>query len=189
MAAVAFGGWHAWRARAVHHVPGIAVAPDAPRQFEPLAPGEFVFREHRLKPLQSYEIRARVASREDYRLDRGAELAPTDLAVVWGPMSDEAVLSKYSITQGGRWYHWRSESEPVPRDVVIANSANMHMIPANETVARRLASVRPGQLIRASGSLVEARGKDGFAWRSSLSRTDTGDGSCELMFVEELDVF
>jgi len=173
----------------VHHAPGVVVAPQAPRQSEPLAPGEFLFREHRLKPLQSYEIEARVASREDYRFDRGAAIAPTDLAVVWGPMSDEAVLSQYDITQGARWYHWRSESEPLARGEVTANSANMHMIPANDAVAKRLASVRPGQVIHARGSLVEARGKDGFTWRSSLSRTDTGDGSCELMFVEELDVF
>jgi hypothetical protein len=170
-------------------MPGVAVAPDAPKQAAPLAPGEFAFREHRLRALQSYEIKARVASREDYRFDRGAELAPTDLAVVWGPMSDEAVLSKYEITQGARWYRWRSDAEPVPREVVIANSANMHMIPADDTVAKRLSQVRPGQLIRARGSLVEVHGKDGFTWRSSLTRTDTGDGSCELMFVEELDVF
>jgi hypothetical protein len=130
-----------------------------------------------------------VVSREDYRFDRGAELAPTDLAVVWGPMSDEAVLAKYTFTQGARWYRWRSDAEPVPREVAIANSANMHMIPANGTVAKRLAEVRPGQVIHARGSLVEAHGKDGFIWRSSLSRTDTGDGSCELMFVEELDIF
>jgi hypothetical protein len=172
----------------VHHLPGVAVAPEAPRQGAPLAPGEFAFRDHSLKVLQSYEIRARVASREDYRFDRGAALAPTDLAVVWGPMSDSAVLAKYSITQSGRWYRWWSDTEPVPREVVIANSANMHMIPADETVAARLAAVRPGQVIHARGSLVEARGKDGFTWRSSLSRTDTGDGSCELMFVEVLEV-
>ena len=55
-------------------MPGVAVAPEAPKQGAPLASGEFAFREYRLKALQSYEIRARVASREDYRFDRGADL-------------------------------------------------------------------------------------------------------------------
>jgi hypothetical protein len=32
--------------------------------------------------------------------------------------------------------------------------------------------------------LVEADGRDGWKWRSSLTRDDTGDGACELMWVE-----
>jgi hypothetical protein len=38
------------------------------------------------------------------------------------------------------------------------------------------------------GYLVEVRGRDGFRWRSSLTREDTGNGACELVWVEKLDV-
>jgi len=31
------------------------------------------------------------------------------------------------------------------------------------------------------------RGAGGFAWSTSLSRTDTGDGACERFWVEALD--
>jgi hypothetical protein len=36
------------------------------------------------------------------------------------------------------------------------------------------------------GYLVEARGADGWRWRSSLTREDTGAGACELIWVESV---
>ncbi|MDR3685068.1 MAG: hypothetical protein P4L11_15170, partial [Geothrix sp.] len=67
---------------------------------------------------------------------------------------------------------------------VVSHSANMHLIPSSESVARRLLSVKPGQLVELRGQLIRADGKDGWRWVSSLSRTDTGDGSCEVVWVE-----
>jgi hypothetical protein len=51
-------------------------------------------------------------------------------------------------------------------------------------VARRLKDVRPGQVVRLRGYLVAVTADDGWQWRSSLSRTDTGSGACELFWVE-----
>jgi hypothetical protein len=36
------------------------------------------------------------------------------------------------------------------------------------------------------GFLVEARADDGWRWRSSLTRDDTGARACELVFVERV---
>jgi hypothetical protein len=55
-------------------------------------------------------------------------------------------------------------------------------------VARRLKAARAGQLVHLKGMLVRADGKDGWHWVSSLSRTDTGDGSCEVIWVESAQV-
>jgi hypothetical protein len=41
--------------------------------------------------------------------------------------------------------------------------------------------------VTASGYLVDIRGADGFTWSTSLSRTDTGDGACEVFWVERLE--
>ena len=43
-------------------------------------------------------------------------------------------------------------------------------------------------LIYLKGQLVEVKSSDGWTWRSSLSREDTGGGACELMLVEEVRV-
>ncbi|HEV3148526.1 MAG TPA: hypothetical protein VGZ24_07735, partial [Chthoniobacterales bacterium] len=53
-------------------------------------------------------------------------------------------------------------------------------------IASRCKSLRTGSLVHLSGELVEATGPGIGTWRSSLSRTDTGNGACELMWVEKM---
>jgi hypothetical protein len=77
---------------------------------------------------------------------------------------------------------------PIPRQDIERSSANMHMIPADEGIARQLKALKPGQTVRIEGWLVEARAADGWRWRSSLTRDDTGGGSCELVFVRDVQV-
>lgn len=60
----------------------------------------------------------------------------------------------------------------------------MHLIAADKVIAKQIRHVRPGKIITLRGYLVEVSGKDGFMWRSLLSRADTGGGACELMWVE-----
>src|SRR5688572_31935972 len=47
-----------------------------------------------LTPLAGFSIDARVLSRRDYRSDRESRYAPTDLALGWGRMRDDAVLAR-----------------------------------------------------------------------------------------------
>ena len=64
----------------------------------------------------------------------------------------------------------------------------MHLIAADKSVAKQISRARSGQAVTMKGYLVEASRADGFTWRSSLSRTDSGDGACELMWVTEFSV-
>lgn len=186
-ALVVLGGVWLWQDRPMSQPPGV-LAPGEPVQAEPPVPTAWTFREHTLTPLAAFEIQARVLSTERYRFDRAAQLSPVDFALGWGPMSDSRVLSAFTITQGNRWYFWRTSNFPIPEGQIISHSANMHMIPANPTTERRLLSVKPGQIVNLSGKLVRADGKDGWHWISSLSREDTGDGSCEVVWVESITV-
>ena len=103
-------------------------------------------------------------------------------------MSDESVLAQIEISQSGRWYRWFARQLPIPRRQIERHSANMHMIPGDKSVADLLADVQVGQILRLRGYLVEARAGDGWRWRSSLTRNDTGARSCELVFVERVGV-
>jgi hypothetical protein len=103
-------------------------------------------------------------------------------------MSDEAILSKIDISQRNRFFYWHVDAFPIPQREIEIHAANTHIIPANDTVKRQLSKVRLGQTVHIKGQLVEAKRADGWHWRSSLTREDTGAGACELMYVSELSV-
>jgi hypothetical protein len=134
-----------------------------------------------------FDITARVLSRKDYSGGADARLIPTDLALGWGRMSDSDVLAKIDISQSGRFYYWHVKEFPIPRREIETSSANMHMIPANEDVKRQLERVRQGELVHITGFLVDASRADGWRWKTSLTRDDTGAGACELIYVERVD--
>jgi hypothetical protein len=182
--ALLLGGYW-WMGSEITRPPGVLIA-DRPVQREIHSQGPRQMHGYRLTPLASFEIRARVIGTERYFFDRGAALAPVDLALGWGPMSDTAVLKKLSFSQGGRFYRWWTQEFPIPRRDIEIHSANMHMIPANGTIERGLKAIRPGHLVHVMGYLVEVSGEDGFRWKSSLSREDAGGGACELVLVESL---
>jgi hypothetical protein len=137
-----------------------------------------------LQPLAGFSVDARVLSREDYHVGRETDLSPTDLALGWGRMRDSAVLSQLSISQASRWYEYRWHgTPPLPPSEIAQSSANMHMIPSDAEVAAALHRVRTGDHVRIDGWLVEATEPDGWRWRSSMTRDDTGDGACEVIYV------
>jgi hypothetical protein len=182
-----WGGWSWWHARPLHPGPG-ELAPDDPVQtaldepVEPIHLDDFA-----LTARAKFELVARVLSTENYRLDPGAALVPEDFALGWGRMSDSAVLKDIDISQSGRFYYWHVRQFPIPRREIETHSANMHLIPADAGVRRELAQVRVGQVVALDGLLVDADRADGWHWRTSLTRDDTGNGACELFYVTSVD--
>jgi hypothetical protein len=183
---VSAGGLHAWMTGPLHPPPGV-IAPEEPVQGPSTSTESWSYREHQLFSLATFEIRARVLAKDRYRFDRAAELSPVDLAMGWGRMSDSAVLDHIKVWQDGRWYYWSTPSFPIPAEEIISHSANMHMIPATSLVRRQLLRVRVGQVVHLRGQLVRAEGLDRWKWTSSLSRTDSGDGACEVIWVESVE--
>jgi len=180
--------WRDWSRREIVHPPGVLV-PQAPRQLPPGQATAFQLEDYRLTPRAIFELRARVLSREDYRWDAGADLAPLDLALGWGAMSDQAVLDRIEISQGARWYYTRYDyPAPLADREIIRQSGNMHLVPANPAILSRLQEIRRGDVVWLRGYLVDAEHESGFRWRTSLSREDTGDGACELFYVEWITI-
>lgn len=137
--------------------------------------------------LESYEGSFRVLGREDYHLGREAEFSPTDIAVGWGEMANPQVYEQVDISQRNRWYYWRVDSTPpISMQAIAQQSANMHLVPANAAIAKQIKKIKPDDLVYLKGTLIEIQTQDGWRWRSSLSRVDTGNGACELMRVESI---
>jgi hypothetical protein len=182
--------WGQWEHRAIHPADG-AIAPDEPLQTDANGAPVIVLGRWTLTPRATYDITARILGREDYRFDPISGLAPMDLALGWGPLSDNRVLKALKISQGARFYSWRPVTESLPIDLgaVTRYSANTHVIPANDAVASKLARLRlGGQVVHLTGLLVDGARDDGMTIRTSLTRTDSGAGACEFMLVQHVEV-
>lgn len=189
-AAATWQGFSRWQLRPVHPPDG-AIAPADPLQTNlDVAPVLTAVGRWRLTPRARYDITARILGREDYHFDLLSDLIPEDLALGWGPMSDNRVLRAFEITQGARFYSWmpKQPNLPVPRQIVIEHSANTHVIPANPATRHQLARLRVGQVVHLTGLLVDGVRDDGAYIHTSLTRSDTGPGACEVVLVEQADV-
>ena len=170
-------------------VPNGRLAPHAPGQENYATPQPPVrMRDCDVTPLARYRCTGRVLHTMRYDHDRGAKLAPVDLALGWGPMSDNQVLEDLKIGQMYRFYTWSGRELPLEPEQITANSANVHMMPATDAVRRVLLRVRRNDGVTFSGQLVQVAGDDGWTWVSSMTRDDTGNGACELVLVDSLSV-
>jgi hypothetical protein len=176
-----------WPEKIITYPPGIT-APEQPKQNNLTINKQWESGEFTIKALAEYDIKARVLGRNNFSVGKESKLSPVDLALGWGPMSDQNVIDKIKVTQSNRWYHWETETFPIPMKDIMLNSANVHIIPKDDAVKDKLDEIHKGSLVVFKGYLVEVNTTNGWHWKSSLSRDDTAGGSCELLWVEKLDI-
>jgi len=183
LAALAIVGiYKLYSGREIAHAPGVLAAQDPVQSDIDSAP--VIERgEYRLRPRAEFSATVRILRREDYSFGALAKLVPTDFAVGWGPMSDSAVLEDVEISQGNRFYYWRTRHWPISRDDIETHSANWHVIPENPAVGKVLGRLRTGSVVTLEGRLVDIEGGEA-GMRTSLTRNDTGAGACEILMAE-----
>ena len=180
-------GWLVWPEKEIKYPAGILVR-EAPYQNNIVNGKPWEKDDYKITPLADFHLKARVLSLDWYHMDRESDLAPVDLALGWSEMSDQANLDKIDISQGNRWYHWSTKHFPIPRRAIETESANMHIIPADEQIEDALDNIVKGNIIELTGYLVFIEGKDGWKWKSSLTRNDTGGGACEVIWVNDFKI-
>ncbi len=182
--AVAVVYWNPWRK--ITHPPGVLVSEQpvqgvAPAVTLPDTEG------WKLKPVANYRLRGRVLGTKRYRSGFGSELVPVDVAVGWGRMSDQAVLDQFKLSMSNRFFFYQWDEQPaIPEGEIMRSASNNHVIAANSDVRKAISSLVPGHIVTMSGLLVNAIGPDGGVWNSSTRRDDTGNGACEVFYVQEV---
>ena len=145
-----------------------------------------------LTPLATYTLRGVVLSRENYSGGWNGALSPCDLAMAWGPLVAGRLWREVSWSQMGRWYYWEySSGFPYDETFVARYSSNTHILPASDNLARAAKGLGKGDIAELVGDLVSIEAtRDGqtATWSSSTSRQDTGDGSCEVLYLRRLKV-
>jgi len=102
-------------------------------------------------------------------------------------MEDSSLTAKVIA---GTIYKWR-EGSPVDHSYIISHSSNNHVIPVNENIYQAIKTIREKDRVVLKGWLVNLKGTykgQTVTWNTSLSRTDTGNGSCELFYVSEVRI-
>ena len=145
----------------------------------------------------SYDISALVVHDCDYNGGSIDDLlAPKDVALAWGPVAEYNDQIDFNWDQSGRWYYWYVNDASVlgpvgGADGVNLHSANNHLIPADENTKEKVKRLKQGDYIRIQGYLVDVDGTDSsggtFYWYSSTTREDTGNGSCEIIYVTSVE--
>jgi len=140
--------------------------------------------------VEEYEFEALILSTRRYRWDTESVLSPVDFLIAWGPVAEDNNPNSIRWSQSWRWarYRYSPGETPLRQRAIDTNTANTHIIPdpADSELRRNLMSVRRGDIVRLRGYLVNVTRPDGWRWNTSRTRTDTGGGACEIMFVTEM---
>ncbi|MDD4004658.1 MAG: hypothetical protein PHW69_05575 [Elusimicrobiaceae bacterium] len=141
--------------------------------------------EWEMTPLYNYEATAFVFGVSHNALSGQKGLVPADLGLLWGDNARHkyyrnvklrVMLNHYSVSwKGKRLFNMHA-------------AANTHCATCDSATAAKLRAVAPGDQIRIRGRLINAKiFKEGSAtpmtWNTSVTRNDTGEGSCELLYV------
>lgn len=144
-----------------------------------------------------YEIDALVVHTKRYDSKVSGALAPVDLALAWGKTAEYNDRIDFHWSQSGRYCSWHvddiDELMPVGDVENVERSAsNNHIIPADDRIKRTVLKIRRGDRVKLEGYLVDVKAADDkgntFTWNSSTTRTDTGDGACELIYVTKAEI-
>ena len=145
-----------------------------------------------ITPVAEYKISGMVVSKETYSSNWDGKISPVDLAIAWGKLAEPDWDKYITYSLRNRWYFYQYKpGSPFDHSYVISHSGNHHTIPANENIHEAIKTIGKKDKVVLEGVLVNIKGTykgQPVTWNSSLSRTDTGNGSCELFYVSKVRI-
>jgi hypothetical protein len=143
-----------------------------------------------LIPQAKYTIAAKLCGRKRYRRPWQSLVAPYDLCLSWGRLATEELSGKVKFSQDMRWYQFLVKpGTSFDPKYVSAHSANTHLIYADKNLEKAAARLSKGDIVELTGYLINLKGKyKGYEvwWNSSMTREDTGNGACEVLYLTGL---
>jgi len=115
-----------------------------------------------------------------------------DICLVWGPNIKSDVYLAMDYRHGEFTCFYRSEDWETFRKFNEDGLANDHLLPANKEIYKTIKNAQIGDQVHLKGQLVGYKisgplGTTGSR-NSSVSRTDRGNGACEVVYTSEFEV-
>ncbi len=144
-----------------------------------------------LQPKANYTIRGLVVETHDSAswldisyAEGGDPFQIQDLCVVWGDNAVSSQLEKWKFSHGDWTCYVQAPDFESWKAFRKDQLSNNHVLPANDEVLRVIRSAQIGDQIEISGKLVDYSMDGGFSRKTSLVRTDTENGACEIIYAE-----
>jgi hypothetical protein len=151
--------------------------------------------DYRVEPLHSYELYGLVVS---YRQHDGESsmhrwsndhLNMADVCVVWSDTAFSPTLAELDFWNGIFTCNVQTRDSIAWANFKMNQLSNNHLLSADPFIRDRVSDIRVGDQIRLKGSLVRYGAAGGGSMRgTSTTRDDTGDGACETILVDELEI-
>ena len=139
-----------------------------------------------LSLLAEYTVHGIVKGHKRYSDDL-SPLSRYDVALAWGDLNKEEIDKSIRYSQNGRWYTFLAEADSQVDSQYISNhSSNIHLIHKDSTILDKISKIGKNDYIRLKGYLVNVHFENS-PWETSLSRADTGNGACEIMYVTSVE--
>ena len=148
---------------------------------------------YRVNPQYDYDITGMIVSFRHHdnnsRMHRLADdhLNMLDVCVVWGNNTKTAQLDKLDFWNGIFTCNVQTRDQQAWESFDMNQLSNNHLISNDEFVRDRVRDIKVGDQIRVQGMLASYESPGGLRG-TSVTRTDTGDGACETIYVERFEI-
>jgi len=155
-----------------------------------------VDKEHyHITPLYDYQLEGIVVSKHhsDAFLDMSHEewrdyLNIADLCVIWGDNVKNGVYQDMKFKNGNWTCYFSWPNSAVRQRFKEEQLSNNHLLTDNSIIKKQILGASPGDHIRLKGILVNyANRANQFNRGTSTSRTDRGQGACEVIYIKSFD--
>jgi hypothetical protein len=152
---------------------------------------------YKIQPLYTYDLYGMVVSKHDpgtwwdyIHRQWNDKLNVADLCVVWGNNVRSGAYSDISFSSGQFTCNFSTSSSKAFAAFDQTAISNNHLITDDSRLARKVREVRIGDQVHFRGYLAEYSHNHEFAFKrgTSVVRTDTGNGACETVYLEDFEI-
>jgi hypothetical protein len=111
-----------------------------------------------------------------------------DVCVVWGDNATGAELDKINFWNGIFTCNFQTRDQAAWDSFDVNKISNNHLISDDDYIRDQVRDINIGDQIRVQGYLTSYASPGVNPRSTSTTRTDTGDGACETIYVERFEI-
>jgi hypothetical protein len=147
-----------------------------------------------VEPQYDYELYGLVVSYRHHDGDSmlhklwNDHLNAADVCVLWGNTAKSQLLNKLTFWNGQFTCNVKTRDREAWANFNMTELANNHLLTSDDYLRDKISSLKVGDQIYIKGRLASYGSPGGSKRGTSTTRTDTGNGACETIFVDDFQI-